>query len=90
MIGVVSGAGCYVVGLLVVRSASARARAGARELTVCVGLTPEPLPSPAALALLEDLTRQLQGADDRRDRGCIDAVEHEQIWTNVWRRLPPS
>ena len=76
-------------GLLLVHRLTRRVRRGARELTICTGMTPEPLPSPSADLLLWELVGRLQSADQALRAGRITGAQHELAWSEVWEALPP-
>lgn len=78
-----------VSGFLLVRRLTRRVRHGARELTICTGMTPDPLPSPSADLLLWELVARLHSADEALRAGRITGAQHELAWSEAWELLPP-
>lgn len=76
-------------GFLLVRRLTRRVRLGTRELTICTGMTPDPLPSPSADLLLWELVARLQSADEALRAGRITSAQHELAWGEAWELLPP-
>lgn len=80
--------GCYGAGFVLVSHVSAGVRHGARELLICTGMTPEPLPSASADLLFWETVARMSTADEALRDGRIDRARHELAWAAAWEELP--